>query len=133
MKSRFIKRADKAGAGNIKQGNSEVAILGRVFNRGIGQKYMYEKIENELTVSQIKKSVYEIGCKLYDDLFALEEMLEVGKKLTFGELTEIFNMIDSKEKLVNRFEQFEEYMRTNIKDIKTERDIKRIKRMFKLG
>lgn len=133
MKSRFIKRADKAGAGNIKCGNVEVAILGNVFSRGINQKYMYEKIENELTVYQIKKMVYEIGCKLYDELDAIQEMLEVGKKLSFAELQELFNMLDSKEKIVSRFEQFEEYIKNNINEVKTDRDIKRIKRMFKLG
>ena len=133
MKSIYEKRASKAGAGNIKNGNKEIANLGRVFSRGIGQREAYDRIENELTVYQIKKSLYEFGSKLYDEMYTLEEMLEVGKNLSFNELTEIFNMLDSKEKIIARFEQFEEYVRTNIENIKTDRDIKKLKRMFKLG
>ena len=60
-------------------------------------------------------------------------MLEIGKNLSFAELQELFNMLDSKEKLVNRFEQMEMYIKENINSIKTERDIKRVKRLFKLG
>lgn len=133
MKSRFEKRANRAGAANIKYGNVELANLGKVFNNGINQKAAYKKIEEELSVYQIKKCLYEIGSKLYDELDAVEEMLECGKRLSFSELQEIFNMLDSKEKLVARFEQFEEYVKNNINDIKTDRDIKKLKRMFKLG
>lgn len=133
MKGRFEKRASKAGAANVKYGNVELANLGRVFSRGIRQKEAYNKIENELTVYQIKKVLYEIGCKLYNELDAVEEMLEVGKNMPFTELEEIFKILDSKEKLVARFEQFEHYVRKNINDIKTDRDIKKLKRIFKLG
>lgn len=133
MKGRFEKRATKAGAGNVKYGNAEVANLGNVFSRGIDQKGMYDRIENELTDIQIKRYLCNVGGKLYDELDALEEMLETGKRLSFSELTEIFNMIDSKEKLIARFEEFEQYVRTNIEDIRTDKDIKRLKRMFKLG
>lgn len=133
MKSRFEKRATKAGAGNVKYGNRELANLGRAFSDSINQKAAYEKIENELTEYQIKKVLCEIGCKLYDELDAVEKMLEVGKRLSFNELQEIFNMLDSKEKVIARFEEFEQYVRKNIEDIRTDRDIKRLKRMFKLG
>ena len=133
MKGRFEKRASRAGAGNIKQGNVELANLGKVFSNGINQKAAYERIENELTVYEIKKVLFEIGCKLYDVLNTVEEMLEVSKRLSFNELSEIFNMLESKERIVSRFEQFEEYVRSNINDIKSERDIKRLKRLFKLG
>ena len=133
MKGRFEKRANRAGAANIKYGNKELANLGNVFSRGIDQQGMYNRIANELTVYQIKKSLYEFGSKLYDEMYTLEDMLEVGKNLSFNELTEIFNMLDSKERLVARFEEMEEYVRKNINDIKNDRDIKRIKRMFKLG
>ena len=133
MKGIYEKRANRAGAGNVKKGNIEVANLGRIFSRGIGQKEAYNKIENELTVYEIKRALYKIGCKLYDELDTLEEMLEVGKNLSFSELTEIFNMLDSKEKIVARFEEFEAYVKENINDIKTEKDIKRLKRLYKLG
>lgn len=133
MKGRFEKRCNVAGAANVKCGNRELANLGRVFSRGIGQKQAYDRIERELTMWQIKKSLYEIGCKLYDELNTVEEMLEIGKNLSFNELEELFKMLDSKEKLVSRFEEFEEYVRKNLNTIKTDRDIKRLKRMFKLG
>ena len=133
MKGRFEKRADRAGAANVKQGNVELANLGKVFSNGINQKASYERIENELTVYEIKKVLFEIGCKLYDELNTVEEMLEVSKRLSFNELSEIFNMLESKERIVSRFEQFEEYVRSNINDIKSERDIKRLKRLYKLG
>ena len=133
MKGRFEKRASRAGAANVKYGNRELASLGKVFNNGINQKAAYEKVEQELTVWQIKRTLNEIGCKLYDELDAVEAMLEVSKRLSFNELSEIFRMLESKERLVARFEQFEEYVRKNIEDIRSDRDIKRIKRIFKLG
>ena len=85
MKGRFIKRASKAGAGNVKQGNVKVTSLGQVFNRGIDQKGAYEKIENELTVYQIKKRLYDFGAILYNELDDINEMLEVNKNLSFSE------------------------------------------------
>ena len=133
MKGRFEKRARIAGAANVKYGNAELANLGNVFSRGINQKEAYNKIENELTVYQIKKHLYDFGGKIYSELDALEEMLETGKKLSFKELEGLFSMLDSKEKLVKRFEQFEAYVKENINDTKTDRDIKRLKRLFKLG
>lgn len=134
MKDRFVKRASKAGAGNVKRyGDVEVCNLGNVFNRGIGQKQAYNRIENELTDVQIKRYLCNFGGKLYDELDAINEMLEVGKRLSFAELEELFRILDSKEKLVARFEEFEAYVRKNIEDIRTDRDIKRLKRIFKLG
>ena len=127
------KRASKAGAGNIKCGNVEVANLGKVFNDGINQRAAYNKIENELTTDQIKKQLYNMGAEIYNEFDEINEMLEVSKNLKFKELVLIFDMLDSKEKMVKRFEQFEEYVKTNIEDIKTDRDIKKIKRIFKLG
>ena len=132
MKDRFLKRADKAGAGNIKQGNAEVANLGRVFNRGIGQKEAYEKIENELTTDQIKKHLYNFGAKIYNELDEVNEMLECGKELSFKELNELFNVLESKERKVNRFEEYEDYVRENINSIKTEKDLHNLQKLFKL-
>lgn len=133
MKGRFEKRASKAGAGNIKCGNVEVANLGRVFSRGIGQKEAYNKVEDGLTVDQIKKSLYNDGAVVYNALDEINEMLEVNKNLSFNELRELFDILDSKEKLVARFEAYEEYIRKNITEIRSEKDIKRLKRLFKLG
>ena len=133
MKGVYVKRANRAGAGNIKHGNVEVTNLGRIFSDGINQKEAYNKIENELTVWEIKRMLCKIGCKLYDELDIINEMLEVGKNLSFRELEELFNILDSKEKLVARFEEFEMYVKQNIDDIKSERDIKRLKRLYKLG
>ena len=129
MKGRFEKRATRA----IKNGNVEIMNLGRVFSRGIGQKQAYNKIENELSVWEIKRMLCKIGGKLYDELYAVENMLEIGKNLTFSELEILFDMLDSKERIVKRFEEFEVYVKKNIKEIRTERDVKRLKRLFKLG
>lgn len=133
MKGIYEKRANKAGAANIKYGNRELANLGKVFSNGINQRAAYGKIECELSVWEIKRTLCKIGCKLYDELDAINEMLEIGKNLSFRELEELFNILDSKEKLVARFEEFEIYVKKNINDIKNERDIKRLKKLFKLG
>ena len=133
MKDRFVKRARIAGAGNMEYGDRVAANSGKIFHSGINQKLAYEKIENELTVYQIKKRLYEIGCKLYDELNEIEDMLESSKNLSFRELEYIFDILESKKKLVARFEEFEMYIKKNIYDIKNERDIRRIKRMFRIG
>ena len=132
MKGRFIKRASKAGAGNVKQGNVKVTSLGQVFNRGIDQKGAYDRIENELSVWEIKRSLYKVGTKIYDELNEVNDLLESNKELSFTELRELFNILDSKEKKVSRFEQYEEYVRENITEIKTEKDLHRLQRFFKL-
>lgn len=132
MKGRFIKRASKAGAGNVKQGNVKVTSLGQVFNRGIDQKGAYEKIENELTVYQIKKRLYDFGAILYNELDDINEMLEVNKNLSFSELKELFDILSSKERKVSRFEEYETYVRNNITEIKTEKDLHRLQKLFKL-
>ena len=85
MKGRFEKRANKAGAGNIKMGNVKVTCLGNVFNRGIDQKGAYDRIENELSVWEIKRSLYKFGMKIYDELNEVNEMLECNKNLSFEE------------------------------------------------
>ena len=133
MKGIYEKRANRAGAANIKRGNEEVANLGKCFNNGINQKLMYSKAEDGLTVDQIKRSLYNDGATYYNELDEINEMLEVSKNLSFNELRELFNILDSKEKLVARFEQYEEYVRSNIKEIKSEKDIKKLKRLYKLG
>lgn len=38
-----------------------------------------------------------------------------------------------KGRFEKRFEEFEIYVKKNINDIKSERDIKRLKRLYKLG
>lgn len=132
MKDRFIKRASKAGAGNVKQCNANVTNLGNVFSRGIGQKQAYGKIENELTVYQIKKHLYDFGAILYNELDDINEMLEVNKNLSFSELKELFDILSSKERKVSRFEEYETYVRNNITEIKTEKDLHRLQKLFKL-
>ena len=132
MKDRFVKRARIAGAGNMEYGDRVAANSGKIFHSGINQKLAYEKIEEELTVYQIKKILYSIGVKLYNDLDDINEMLETGKNLSFKELKYLFDILDSKERLVARFEEFEMYVRKNIIEIKTERDIKRLKRLYRI-
>lgn len=132
MKDRFVKRADKAGAGNIKQGNVEVANLGRVFNRGIGQREAYDRIERELTTDQIKKHLYNFGAKIYNELDEINELLEVNKNLSFKDLSELFKVLDSKERKISRFEEYENYVRENINGIKTEKDLHNLQKLFKL-
>ena len=132
MKGRFIKRASKAGAGNVKQGNVKVTSLGQVFNRGIDQKGAYDRIENELTTWEIKRSLYKFGMKIYEELNDVNEMLETGKELTFNELTELFSILESKERKVSRFEEYETYVRNNITEIKTEKDLRNLQKLFKL-
>lgn len=133
MKGRFEKRCNIAGAANVKYGNEKVANLGKCFNNGINQKASYNKVEDGLTVDQIKKSLYNDGAVVYNALDEINEMLEVSKNLSFNELRELFDILDSKEKLVARFEAYEEYIRKNIAEIRSEKDIKRLKRLFKLG
>ena len=132
MKSRFTKRASRAGAGNVKQGNVKVTSLGQVFNRGIDQKGAYERIENELTSWEIKRSLYKFGTKLYDELNEINELLESNKEMSFVELRELFGILDSKERKVSRFEEYESYVRDNIEEIKTEKDLYRLQKLFKL-
>ena len=132
MKSRFTKRASRAGAGNVKQGNVKVTSLGQVFNRGIDQKGAYERIENELTTDQIKRSLYNFGAKIYNELDEINELLEVNKNLSFKDLSELFRVLDSKERKVSRFEEYESYVRDNIEEIKTEKDLHRLQKLFKL-
>lgn len=132
MKSRFTKRASKAGAGNIKMGNAEVCNLGKVFNRGIGQKQAYDRIERELTVWEIKRHLYNFGSTIYNELDEVNEMLECGKELSFKELNEIFKVLESKERKVDRFEKYEEYIRENLTEIKTEKDLHNLQKLFKL-
>ena len=132
MKSRFTKRASRAGAGNVKQGNVKVTSLGQVFNRGIDQKGAYERIENELTSWEIKRSLYKFGTKLYDELNEINELLESNKELSFKELEGLFHVLDSKERKVARFEEYENYVRENINNIKNERDLHRLQKLFKL-
>ena len=127
------KRCDKAGAANIKCGNKELAILGKVFSDGINQKAAYKKIENELTTDQIKRSLYNDGATYYNELDEVNELLEVSKNLSFSELKVLFDMLDSKKRLVARFEKYEEYVRNNMKEIRSEKDIKILKRLYKLG
>lgn len=131
-KGRFERRASKAGAGNIKQGNVNVCNLGQVFNRGINQKGMYEKVENELTTWEIKRHLYSFGSKIYDELNEINEMLECGKDLSFDELNGLFDILDSKERKVSRFEEYETYVRENINNIKIEKDLFRLQKLFKL-
>ena len=131
-KGRFEKRASRAGAGNVKQGNSKVTCLGNVFNRGINQKGAYDRIENELSVWEIKRSLYKVGTKIYDELNAVNEMLESNKELSFNELNELFGILESKERKVARFEEYETYVRNNIAEIKTEKDLNRLQKLFKL-
>lgn len=131
-KGRFERRASKAGAGNIKQGNAKVTSLGNVFNRGINQKGAYDRIENELSVLEIKRHLYSFGSKIYDELNEINEMLECGKDLSFDELNGLFNILDSKERKVSRFEEYETYVRENINDIKIEKDLFRLQKSFKL-
>ena len=132
MKSRFTKRASRAGAGNVKQGDVKVTSLGQVFNRGIDQKGAYERIENELTSWEIKRSLYKFGTKLYDELNEINELLESNKEMSFVELRELFGILDSKERKVSRFEEYETYVRNNITEIKTEKDLHRLQKLFKL-
>lgn len=131
-KGRFAKRASKAGAGNVKMGNVKVTSLGQVFNRGIDQKGAYDRIENELSVWEIKRSLYKVGTKIYDELNAVNDMLESSKNLSFKELTELFDILESKERKVSRFEEYETYVRNNITEIKTEKDLHRLQKLFKL-
>ena len=132
MKSRFTKRASRAGAGNVKQGNVKVTSLGQVFNRGIDQKGAYERIKNELTSWEIKRHLYNFGSKIYDELEAINEMLESNREMSFVELRELFDILNSKERKVNRFEAYEEYVRENIDSIKTEKDLRNLQKLFKL-
>lgn len=132
MKDRFVKRASRAGAGNVVQGNANVCNLGNVFNRGIGQKEAYNRVENELTIWEIKRHLYSFGSKIYDELNEINEMLECGKDLSFDELNGLFDILDSKERKVSRFEEYETYVRENINDIKIEKDLFRLQRLFKL-
>ena len=131
-KGRFERRASKAGAGNIKQGNAKVTSLGNVFNRGINQKGMYEKVESELSVWEIKRHLYNFGSTIYNELDEINEMLECDKNLSFTELRELFNILDSKEKKVCRFEEYEAYVRNNINEIKIEKDLINLQKLFKL-
>ena len=114
MKGIYEKRCDRAGAANIKVGNAEVANLGKVFSNGINQKAEYKKVEDGLTVDQIKKSLYNDGAKYYNALDEVNELLEVSKNLSFSELKVLFDMLDSKERLVARFEQYESYVRSKL-------------------
>lgn len=132
MKDRFVKRASRAGAGNVVQGNANVCNLGQVFNRGIDQKGAYERIENELTSWEIKRHLYSFGSKIYDELNSINELLEVNKNLSFKDLSELFNVLDSKERKVDRFEKYEEYVRSNVNEIKTEKDLRNLQKLFKL-
>lgn len=132
MNNKYGRKMSKAGMSNIKHGNTEMVNCSRIFNNGIHQKREYERIESELSVYQIKRMLYEVGSKLYDDLYTIEAMLETGRNLSFRELQYIFDILDSKEKLVKRFEEFEQYIRKNITEIRTEKDIKRIKRLYKI-
>ena len=131
--NKFGRKMERAGMSNIKHGNEKVMNLGKVFQNGINQRAAYEKIESELTVYEIKKMLYTIGVKLYDDLDTINEMLETGKNLSFKELSYLFDILDSKERQVKRFEEFESYIRKNIYEIRTEKDIKRLKDLYKIG
>ena len=70
MKGIYEKRCDRAGAANIKVGNAEVANLGKVFSNGINQKAEYKKVEDGLTVDQIKKSLYTEDLELKVDIIS---------------------------------------------------------------
>ena len=47
-------------------------------------------------------------------------------------IVEIFKVLESKERKVDRFEKYEEYIRENLTEIKTEKDLHNIQKLFKL-
>ena len=130
----YGKKLRKAGAGSTRTIKMNgCADLGyRMFDRGIGQKEAYERCEEGLGRLEVKLWLCNLGMNIYNALDNLYEELENKKNIPFNELQNLFARIDSKERLVGRFEQLEAYVRRNLDNIQTERDLRNLRRMFKI-
>lgn len=131
--NKYGKKCKGAGKANIKKAAVSFGKSEKIFHSGIRQKQKYEQIESELTPWEIKRYLINFGKEIYDSLDDTNSMLEASRNIPFKELQELFSILDSKERLAEKFEEYERYIKENIQDIRTYKDLEKIKRMFRLG
>lgn len=104
----------------------------KLFSDGIHQSKRYKEIESHLSVTEIKRYIRRLGCKIHDELLVVEEKLESPERIEIRDLEELFSILDSKERKMERFEKFEEHALRDIEQIKTMNDLRNLRRLYKI-
>ena len=131
MKNNYGKKLNGAA-----KGVKIINVYGNVtwINRGIHQEQAYAAIEEQVTLEEIRRDIYEVAGNISEKLNNINDILESPTELTLQQIVDLGDMEKSLERKLDRLEQYQEDIKWRYKkgEVKTWKEVNALKKVHKI-